>query len=181
MARLAEAPTPYLKQEFGFEPQKSVQLQYRPDQVFALMRMGDPGSGEIYRVIQRVCQENGLSVSRADENVGSEIILRAIVKNLLEAEFLIFDLSHQRPNVYFELGYAFGVGNRAGNVLLIAQENTPIHFDIGLLRIHRYRSLDHLYELLSDRMKSMISSSRTESRGSWLQRLWAVLKSFKRR
>jgi protein-S-isoprenylcysteine O-methyltransferase Ste14 len=161
MARLAESPTPYLKQEFGFEAPKEIKLQYRPNQVFALMRIGDPESGEVYRVIQRVCLECNLSVSRADENVGSEIILREIIKNLLESEFLIFDLSHERPNVYFELGYAFGVGNRAENVLLIAKEGTQIHFDIGLLRIHKYRSLDHLYEILSGHLKSMISAART--------------------
>ena len=160
MARLAESPTPYLKQEFGFEPQKSVQLQFRQNQVFALMRMGDPESGEVYRVIQQACQAYGLSVSRADENVGAAIILREIVGNLLEAEFLIFDLSHERPNVYFELGYAFGVGNRADNVLLIARENAQIHFDIGLLRVHRYRSPDHLREILPVRLGAMLSAAR---------------------
>ena len=60
------------------------------------------------------------------------------------AEFLVFDLSYEKPNVYYELGYAHGIGNHAGNTLLIAREGTRIHFDIAPLRVQFYRSIDHL-------------------------------------
>lgn len=37
------------------------------------------------------------------------------------------DLSHERPNVYFELGFARGLGKA---VITIAREGTSIHFDV---------------------------------------------------
>lgn len=57
--------------------------------------------------------------------------LREVVKRMCEAEYLVFDLTDERPNLYFELGYAFGIGNHAENVLLIAKTGSRIHFDVA--------------------------------------------------
>ena len=180
MARLAESPDPYLKQEFGIQTPRPSGIQFRSNQAFALMRIGDQESVEIYQVIQRVCAANGLKVARADENVGSDVILREIVKSIVESEFLIFDLSHERPNVYFELGYAFGIGNRADNVLLIAREGAHIHFDVGLLRVHTYRSTVHLEEVLSCCLTPMIARARSKSAiVSWLEWWTSVVAKLK--
>jgi nucleoside 2-deoxyribosyltransferase len=43
------------------------------------------------------------------------------------ARFVVADLTHERPNVYFELGYARGLGK---TVVTIAREGTAVHFDV---------------------------------------------------
>jgi nucleoside 2-deoxyribosyltransferase len=41
---------------------------------------------------------------------------------------VVADLTHERPNVYFELGYARGLGRP---VVTCAREGTQIHFDVA--------------------------------------------------
>jgi hypothetical protein len=40
---------------------------------------------------------------------------------------IVADLSFERPNVYFELGYARGFGR---TVITIAKKGTNVHFDV---------------------------------------------------
>ena len=70
-----------------------------------------------------------MNAVRVDENVGSGLVVGEITKLIEDAEFIICDLSLERPNVYYELGYAHGVGNEANDILLIAKEGTNLHFD----------------------------------------------------
>ena len=57
---------------------------------------------------------------KSDTQVGSPPVVDAIKQLIQRAEYLVFDLSYERPNVYYELGYAHGVGNRATDLLLVA-------------------------------------------------------------
>jgi len=77
-----------------------------------------------------------------------------------QAEFIICDLTHERPNVYYELGYAHGVGNKSRNILLIANRETRLHFDIAPLRVRHYRSIEELRALLARNLVEMIKITR---------------------
>ena len=115
---------------------------------------------EVYRVIRTECERQGLRAQRVDEYVASGVVLRDIARLIEEAEFLVFDLSGERQNVYYELGYAHGIGNEAKEVLLIAEEGTTLHYDIAGLRVHLYSSLEHLQEILTRGLSEMIRSCR---------------------
>ena len=69
-----------------------------------------------------------------------------------ESEFIICDLSNERPNVYYELGYAHGAGNIAKNTLLIARKDTTLHFDIASLRIEPYSDVVELRSVLATKL-----------------------------
>jgi hypothetical protein len=43
------------------------------------------------------------------------------------ARLVVCDLTFERPNVYFELGFARGIGKK---VITIARKATTIHFDV---------------------------------------------------
>jgi hypothetical protein len=120
---------------------------------------GDEWDG-IYSVIKDECKKAGLRSQRVDEYVRSGVVIRDIAELIENAEFLIFDLSRERQNVYYELGYAHGVGNEAGDILLIAQEGTQLHYDIAGLRVHFYESLDRLRQLLARTLSEMVRASR---------------------
>jgi hypothetical protein len=59
-------------------------------------------------------------------NAGSGLVIREITDLIERCEFIICDLTNERLNVYYELGYAHGVGNEAREILLIAKEGKAI-------------------------------------------------------
>ena len=46
---------------------------------------------------------------------------------ILSSRLVVADLTHERPNAYFELGYARGLGK---TVITIARRDSNIHFDV---------------------------------------------------
>lgn len=115
---------------------------------------------EVYRVIRTECEKLQLRAQRVDEYVASGVVLRDIAKLIEDAEFLVFELSGERQNVYYELGYAHGVGNEAKEILLVAEEGTTLHYDIAGLRVHFYKSLEGLQTLLAKGLAEMVRACR---------------------
>lgn len=150
----------YMDEAFGrasYDPDD--EGDFRPGLVCVIMAFSldmDP----VYQVIREVCAGLGLRAHRADEGAGSGIILREIVASIEHAEFLIVDLTHERPNVYYELGYAHGVGNLGSDLLLLAKAGTNLHFDIAPLRVRYYASLDDLRQVVHRNMQEMIRATR---------------------
>jgi len=115
---------------------------------------------DIYSAIKDECEKLNLKATRVDENVGGGFILGETITLIQTAEFIICDLTHERPNVYYELGYAHGVGNQPLNILMIAREGTDVHFDIAPFRVQFYRSTKHLRTIIADTFKDMVRLKR---------------------
>jgi hypothetical protein len=160
MARLASSSTPFWRGEFRPEASDLLPVTFRQRQVFVLMPMEGEETDEIYRALKAGCATVDLIATRVDEKVGARIIMQDIDRMMGEAEFLIFDLSKERPNVYYELGYAHGIGNHSENILLVAREGTRIHFDVAPLRVQFYRSIDHLQSLVASQLSAMKQITR---------------------
>lgn len=160
MARLAASSTPFWQGELRPEGLDLPLVTFKQRQVFVLMPMEGEDAEEIYRALKVACTTVDLIATRVDERVGARIIMQDIDRMMGEAEFLIFDLSKERPNVYYELGYAHGIGNHAENILLIAREGTRIHFDVAPLRVQFYRSTDHLQSLVASQLSAMKKVTR---------------------
>jgi hypothetical protein len=109
--------------------------------VFVIMSFTGSASSETYSVVKDECSRLGLQARRADEEGGSAFVIGDVTRLIEDAEFIICDLSEERPNVYYELGYAHGVGNESDDILLVAREGTRLHFDIAPLRVQYYASL----------------------------------------
>lgn len=116
---------------------------------------------EVFSTIRDACSGLLLKAVRVDDGmVGSGFIIRDITTLIETAEFVIIDLSHERPNVYYELGYAHGVGNESEEILLIARDGTVVHFDSAPLRVRFYRSMEHLREIVTSNLREMMRLTR---------------------
>lgn len=136
------------------------QGEFEPNTVFVIMPFAGEEMDRVYAVIERVCRTLGLAASRADQYYGSGMIIGEITESIEQAEFIICDLSFERPNVYYELGYAHGVGNEEFDLLLIAKEGTVLHFDIAPLRTQYYSSIEDLETIVSRGLQQMIARTR---------------------
>lgn len=136
------------------------QGEFTPGLVFVIMPYIGDDMQAAYAAIVAECTKLNLRATRADEGEGSGIVLSQITSLIEEAEFLICDLTGERPNVYYELGYAHGVGNEALDILLIAKAGTVLHFDIAPLRVQYYNSAEHLGTIAAKQLSIMIERTR---------------------
>ncbi len=128
--------------------------------VFLIMPFSGKDIDDTYIAIREECENLELKPIRVDENVGSTFIFKEITNLIERAEFIICDLTDERPNVYYELGYAHGVGNESMDILLIAKEGSKVHFDIAPLRISYYKNVDHLKTIIRKSLIKMIKTTR---------------------
>jgi hypothetical protein len=124
------------------------------------MAFTQAGIDDAFIAIKDTCKALKLRAQRVDENVSSGFVILEIIDLIERAEFIVFDLTHERPNVYYELGYAHGVGNSPANILLVAKAGTAPHFDIAGLRIKFYSSTEALREIVRHSLAAMIKSTR---------------------
>lgn len=151
----------FMDEEFGgFDYDPDDQGTFESNMVFVAMPFLGDDVQDKYSAIKDECSKLGLQVNRVDENVGSGFIIKEITELIEQAEFIIFDLTQERPNVYYELGYAHGVGNEPLDILLIAKEGTKIHFDIAPMRIQFYKTTEHLRSIVALSLKEMIRKTR---------------------
>ncbi|HEU0143149.1 MAG TPA: hypothetical protein VFQ47_00030 [Nitrososphaera sp.] len=135
---------------------------YVEGNVFVGMAFDLPSNlSDTFQAIKRACATAGLNAVRVDDIQDSGPIPVQILKAIEDAEFLIFDLTVERPNVYYELGYAHGAGNRSEEIILVAKSGTKIHFDVAHLRITYYDSAIDLEQKLLPKFKYMIEHYRS--------------------
>lgn len=115
---------------------------------------------DTFQSIKRACATAGLNAVRVDDIQDSGPIPVQILRAIEDAEFLIFDLTVERPNVYYELGYAHGAGNRSEEIILVAKSGTMIHFDVSHLRMTYYESAIDLEQKLLPKLKYAIEHYR---------------------
>lgn len=97
-----------------------------------------------------------LIVKRLDEQKGSYQITDKILENIRKADLIICDLTHERPNVYYELGYARALGKR---IISCAHEDTVLHFDIRNFRTLLYKNMSDLGRQMSDEISYYYTDS----------------------
>jgi len=94
--------------------------------VFVVMSFSDDME-PIYEGIRAAAASVGLEAKRAKDVSGDYRIVDKIMEMILSSRFVVVDLTHESPNVYFELGYARASGK---TVITIARRETQIHFDV---------------------------------------------------
>lgn len=83
--------------------------------------------GAAFEGIKAAGEALGLYVERVVDVVGDYRITDQILEMINKSVIVVADLTHERPNVYFELGYARGIGKP---VVTIAKQDTNLHFDV---------------------------------------------------
>lgn len=130
-------------------------MQLLRPKVFVVMPFRKNSDG-IYQSIKKACRQHGLLVKRADDVSGATYILSSIYELIHESDLVICDLTHERPNVYYELGYTHAKGiHHHQNILLVAEEGTKIHFDVSGFNYSDYNNRN-LQQVVSKNLEVML-------------------------
>ena len=90
----------------------------------------------------------------------SDFDLDSTIRILQDSEFVVADLSLERPSCYYELGLAQALGKRT---FLIAEMDTPLHQAYGRNSVRFYRDLGHYQRIISEILSEALSLAVEES------------------
>lgn len=87
--------------------------------------------------IKQTLERRGYGCSKMDEEQFLGPIMEKILEKIEKSEIIIAEVSEPNPNVYYEVGYAHGLGKES---VLIARKGVSLPFDIQSLRCIFYES-----------------------------------------
>ena len=138
--------------EFRSNPQATA--EYEPDSAFVMMQIDPqkPDLEDVYNTIKDCCAQFGITAVRADEIEHEEEITDKIREKIRTSEFLIADLTGERPSVYYEIGYAHALRRK---VIMYRSHDSTLHFDLAGYNCPAYRNLTDLKKKLMRRLEVM--------------------------
>lgn len=125
---------------------------YRPNTAFIMMSINpnNPELVDVYDTYKECFKEFGIKAIRADDIEHEEVITDRIIEEIKTSEFLLGDLTDERPSVYYEIGYAHSLGRR---VIMYRKSGTNIHFDLAAYNCPEYENMRELKNFLTKRLE----------------------------
>lgn len=124
-------------------------------EVFMIMSFaGDPQLADYREAVEILCKEVGFDALRTDTRPATEThqIIDRIHEMIDACGFVIADLTNARPNVYYEIGYARGLGKK---VILTSKKGSEVHFDLKGFSRHDWEGSVNLKNKLRPVLKSI--------------------------
>jgi len=138
----------------SIKPKVEIEIKIKNNYAFIAMAI-DPGNPELEDVldsIKEAASRCGIEAERVDEVHSNEKITDRILESIRKAEFIIIDLTHSRPNVFYEAGYAQGIGKTP---IYIAKEGTNLEFDLKDYPVIFFKNMKQLKDNLEKRLRGL--------------------------
>lgn len=135
----------------------ALQVNYQAGYVFVAMPIVlDSSFDDVLDAIRETCTSCGLTAERIDEAQSNERITDRILESIRRAEYVIVDLTASRPNVFYEAGYAQGIGKVP---IYIARKGTNLEFDLKDYPVIFFESYRELKSKLESRLRALASKN----------------------
>lgn len=138
--------------------ERTTHSRVRANTAFIMMAIdkSKPELIDVVDAIKSVFKLFDITAKRADDIEHDGLITARVIEEIKTSEFLFADLTGERPNVYYEVGYAHALQRR---VILFADKNTKLHFDLAGYNCPTYENLRDLRERLTNRLVEMTNRS----------------------
>jgi hypothetical protein len=103
--------------------------------------------------IQQPVHTTGMLCERVDQDAFTGGIMEYVRQRIETAAVVIAELTGGNPNVYLEVGYAWGKGRPT---ILLARDEKELHFDVRGQKCLTYGTIRELEELLGKEIKAMM-------------------------
>ena len=148
------------EEESNFNDVSKVSINVQQNYAFVAMPI-DPSNPELEDVLDSIkkCAERcGVWAERVDEAQSNERITDRILESIQKAEFVIVDLTYSRPNVYYEAGYAQGIGKTP---VFVAKKGTELEFDLKDYPVIFFENYRQLKDELEKRLRVLAKKRGT--------------------
>jgi len=105
------------------------------DKLVAVMMPFDASFRPVYDALQKAIGSLGMTCQKADDIWENDHVVQDVALLLSKASVVVCDLSGRNANVFYETGIAHALGK---DVILIAQSQTDIPFDVAAIRHIKY-------------------------------------------
>lgn len=123
--------------------------------VFVAMPFAEEYADRFHFGIQGAANAAGYLCERADLASFTGDVIAWVKDRIGSAALVVADLTGGNPNVYLEVGYAWG---RGVNTVLVVAQGDELKFDVRTQRCLTFRSIRHLEELLTEELKALKAS-----------------------
>lgn len=120
--------------------------------VFVIMSFNDEHRDSYFVAIQPTLRALGFNAVRVDEIQHNNTVTKEIYEAIEKSVFVVADLTGEKPNVYYEVGWAHKAGKE---VILIARKETSVHFDVAAISRIEYKDFTDLCSALEKKVRAV--------------------------
>jgi hypothetical protein len=132
-----------------------LQTQLLPvkQQVFVVMKYGDKTLESAYvGAIKPIIKRFKYKPRRIDEIQDSGSITNQILEELAQSAIVLADLMGERPNCYYEAGFAHAIGKE---IIFTVRKGSSVHFDLAGYRFIEWETEEELRRELKTRFEAI--------------------------
>lgn len=123
-------------------------------QVFTIMQFNDKTLDSAYEgVVKPTVKKFKYEPLRIDEIQDSGRINDQILEEIAQSEIVLADLTGERPNCYYEAGFAHAIGKE---IIFTVRQGSVIHFDLAAHRFIEWETEADLRRQLQKRFKAIV-------------------------
>lgn len=111
-------------------------------------------------VIKPVVEKHQYKIQRADEISSTNLITTEILNAISRSDFVVADLTYEKPNCYYEVGFAHSLGRP---VIIIAKEGTERHFDIAGYKWNYWKDYKDLKKTFEKELEGVLNRISSKS------------------
>ena len=140
----------------AIEEASTPKIGYNIERNYAFVAMAiDPDNPELEDVLDAIKEgavRCGIQAERVDKVQSNDRITDIILDSIKKAEYVIVDITNSQPNVFYEAGFAQGIGKTP---IFIAKDGAKLEFDLKDYPVIFFKNLKQLKDDLEARLRAL--------------------------